>query len=168
MFDSKLHLQNLSVDEIIQRGIEGSLTEMTTEDWKYLESLYNEDILLEGQYDRGFKAGVLSCVETDLEKPTPVPKAPQDSVQLIQDDWTSGSDQLPETLEVVLAGDSDIHIRTLSHTGGFLRFRNMIGGGRYPNTHFALRALYDAMQEDLKVGNNLTSWANAATRYSNN
>ena len=41
MFNSKLHLQGLSLEEVIQQGVTGSLPDMTTEDWKYLESLVN-------------------------------------------------------------------------------------------------------------------------------
>ncbi len=167
MFNSKLHLQGLSLEEIIQQGVTGSLPDMTTEDWKYLESLYNTDILLEGEYDKGYKEGVTSCTEADSEKHKPLPMTAPDSIQLIPDDWTPSDKDLPETLEVILAGDNDVHIRTVSNTGGFLRFRNMIGGGKYPNTHFALRTLYDAMQEDLKNGNDMNAWGNAARRYGN-
>ncbi len=72
MFDSKLHLQGLSLEEIIQRGVTGSLPDMTTEDWKYLESLYNTDYetKTKSAYGKGYSAGedsvwnmILNCEE---------------------------------------------------------------------------------------------------------
>ncbi|CAH9014199.1 putative coil containing protein [Vibrio phage 501E54-1] len=159
MFDSKLHLQGLSLEGVIQQGITGSLSDMTAEDWKYLENLVNNSCK-EGEDSVVYEGEEIEVVD--------LPRSPQGSIQLIQDDWTPDDSELPETLEVILAGDNDVHIRTVSNTGGFLRFRNMIGGGKYPNTHFALRTLYDAMQEDMKNGNDTNAWGNAARRYGNN
>ncbi len=164
MFNSKLKLQGLSLDEIIHEGVFGNNPEVSIDDWKYIEYLLTSGI------DSAYKLGYDSRKEQGQPEDVyhELTRAPQGSVQLIQDDWCEDDSTIPEALEVCLAGDSDMHVRAYSETGGFLRFRNMIGGGKYPNTHFALRNLYDAMVEDSKLENdNLEAWGNAARRYGN-
>lgn len=151
MLNSKLKRKGLSLEEGIHEGVFGNISELTIDDWKYLE------VLLGNFQDT-------EDTDEDSDDDTiPLPQATQGSVNLVQDDWTEDGSELPQVLEVVLAQDSDIHIRTVDNRGGLLRFRNMIGGGRYPNTYFALRNLYDAMQEDKKNPNG--SWVDAANRY---
>ena len=153
MFNSKLKLRGYTLEEIVHEGIHGNVSEMSVDDWKYIESILNN------YYTETVDEGEPEELDT-----TPLPMQTAGSVALIQDDWTKDDSSVPETLEVILANDMDIHIKTNSAVDGYLRFRNMIGGGRYPNTHFALRNLYDAMKEDEK-GNNPEAWKDAANRY---
>lgn len=168
MFNSKLKLSGYTLEEIIHEGIHGNVSEMSVDDWEYIESMFNEDILLEKAYDEGYKACLNTEIPYELEPEkldsTSLPMQPAGGISLIQDDWTKDDSSVPEILEVILADDMDIHIRTNSTVAGYLRFRSMIGGGRYPNTHFALRSLYDAMKEDEK-GNKPEAWNSAANRY---
>ena len=42
MFNSKLKLQGLSLDEIIHEGVFGNHPEVSVDDWKFIESLFSE------------------------------------------------------------------------------------------------------------------------------
>lgn len=153
MLNSKLKRLNLSFQEIIDQGLSGNIKDLSTEDWEYIQDQFESE------------SACIEEVEEGVEV-VPLKMYGQGSVELIQDDWTEGDSDLPETLELVLGTDNDIHIRTNSPSNNFLRFRNMIGGGMYPNTHFALRSLYDAMKEDLEsVDKTSNGWQNAANRY---
>ena len=153
MLNSKLKRLNLSFQEIIDQGLSGNLKDLSTEDWEYIQDQLEKES---------------ACIEEIEEESEVIPLKMYGlgSVELIQDDWTEGDSDLPETLELILGTDIDIHIRTNSSSNNFLRFRNMIGGGMYPNTHFALRSLYDAMKEDLEnIDKTSNGWQNAANRY---
>ena len=55
MFNSKLKLQGLSLDEIIHEGVFGNNPEVSIDDWKYIEHLYREEeniVIQEDSYTR--------------------------------------------------------------------------------------------------------------------
>ena len=47
MFNSKLKLQGLSLQETLHEGVFGNISELTVDDWKYLESLAEGYLTLE-------------------------------------------------------------------------------------------------------------------------
>lgn len=50
MFNSSLKLQGLSLEEIIHEGIHGNISEVSIDDWKFIESLL-EDYLTPEQVE---------------------------------------------------------------------------------------------------------------------
>ena len=53
MFNSKLKLQGLSLDEIIREGVFGNNPEVSIDDWKYIEHLWEEEenvVIKKGSY----------------------------------------------------------------------------------------------------------------------
>lgn len=59
MFNSKLKLQGLSLEEIIHEGIHGNNPEVSIDDWKFIESLLGieRDEANKLNYDRGWQDG---------------------------------------------------------------------------------------------------------------
>ncbi|AUR93337.1 hypothetical protein NVP1187O_024 [Vibrio phage 1.187.O._10N.286.49.F1] len=56
MFNSKLKLQGLSLEELIHEGVFGNNPEVSVDDWKYIEYLYREEeniVIKEGSYTIG-------------------------------------------------------------------------------------------------------------------
>ena len=70
MFNSKLKLQGLSLEEIIHEGIFGNNPEVSIDDWKYIEHLYQEDVggRLKREYCKGYRDGENHAWETLLEE----------------------------------------------------------------------------------------------------
>ncbi|AGG57927.1 hypothetical protein VPBG_00155 [Vibrio phage helene 12B3] len=55
MFNSKLKLQGLSLEEVIHEGVFGNNQEVSIDDWKYIEHLYQKEeniVIEEGTYTR--------------------------------------------------------------------------------------------------------------------
>ncbi|AUR92247.1 hypothetical protein NVP1170O_134 [Vibrio phage 1.170.O._10N.261.52.C3] len=59
MFNSKIKLQGLSLEEVIQEGVHGNNPEVTIDDWKFIEYLYNEELgdRLKREYYKGYRDG---------------------------------------------------------------------------------------------------------------
>ncbi|AUR86228.1 hypothetical protein NVP1084O_021 [Vibrio phage 1.084.O._10N.261.49.F5] len=93
-------------------------------------------------------------------EPERLPRTSSGFIALVHDDCEGN---LTETLEVCLAQDGDMHLRTNVDNYKHLRFRNSIGGGKYPNTYVALRILYDSMVADSKGEHQ--DWVKAVKRY---
>lgn len=59
MFNSKLKLQGLTLEEIIHEGVHGNSPKVTIDDWLYIEHLYHEDVgdRLRREYYKGWQDG---------------------------------------------------------------------------------------------------------------
>lgn len=154
-------LIHLNLNEILDKGLAGELESMSKEDWLLLDSLINQSCKtnyeqgLQKGYRQGYREG-----EDSIEKVEPLPRSTTGFINLPHDDCEGN---LMETLEVCLAQDGDVHLKTYNDSLRHLRFRNMIGGGKYPNTYIALRILYDSMVADSKGEHQ--DWGKAVKRY---
>ena len=70
MFNSKLKLQGLTLEEIINEGIHGNNPEILIDDWRIIEYLYNETLgsQLRREYYRGYRNGENQAWETLLQE----------------------------------------------------------------------------------------------------
>ena len=142
-----MNIKNLTLEQIIHLGVTGNISDkLSVNDWKYLEELLHQPI------DEDF--------EKSLHSSDKLPRAPSGFINLPHDDCEGN---LMESLEVCLAQDGDVHLRTNTDSWKHLRFRNSIGGGNYPNTYVALRILYDSMVVDSKGEHQ--DWVEAVKRY---
>ncbi|AUR89198.1 coil containing protein [Vibrio phage 1.121.O._10N.286.46.C4] len=152
----------LSLEEFLNMSATGLHTGLTRtpEGWRKLEEEYYRIL-------DTFNEEISKLEETIRElkddSPESLPMAGQGFITVTHDDCEGKVD---DTLTVCLAQDNDVHV--IVNGVKSLRFRNMIGGGNNPNTHFALRNLYDAMVEDERlrgVGDYHHQWTVAANRY---
>lgn len=70
MFNSKLKLQGLTLEEIINGGIHGNNPEITIDDWRFIGYLYTETICSQAkkEYDKGYQDGENQAWEMLLQE----------------------------------------------------------------------------------------------------